>query len=209
MNPVIRVTAVAATGSVSGVIDPASAHAFVWTTMGLDTVTTSADHTTGAFKLWGLVNGTYAIRANQVEVMSYPALPGPISGPSLITLAATGLALALIGGVSYFEAPRLEDLFQQAACSTVEIVASDDAVSGPQGLEDSGGGSQTRRKSSATLSFFEGCQALFQGSASGVVCARVLEAPVLARRGLRVGRRQVDGRHHRARADARQGFGIA
>ncbi len=39
------------------------------------------------------VNGTYAIRAHQLEVMCYPCLPAPVMGPSLITLAATGLAM--------------------------------------------------------------------------------------------------------------------
>lgn len=61
MNPVIRVSAIAATGSVKGVISPASAKALVWATMGVDTVETLADPLTGAFVLPGLLSGTIAI----------------------------------------------------------------------------------------------------------------------------------------------------
>lgn len=61
MNPVIRLAVVAATGSIAGAIDPASANTLVWTTMGADTVETVADHSSGAFVLSGLINQTYAI----------------------------------------------------------------------------------------------------------------------------------------------------
>lgn len=39
------------------------------------------------------VNGTYAIKANQVELLCLPPLPPAIPGPSVITLAATGLMM--------------------------------------------------------------------------------------------------------------------
>jgi hypothetical protein len=39
------------------------------------------------------VNGAYGIKANAVEVLCMPPLPPAIPGPSVITLAATGLAM--------------------------------------------------------------------------------------------------------------------
>src|SRR5579872_7416953 len=39
------------------------------------------------------VNGTYAIRANQVEVLCRPPLPPAIPGPSVLSLVSTGLAM--------------------------------------------------------------------------------------------------------------------
>jgi len=62
MNPVIRCAAIAASGSIAGVIVPASANTWVWTIMGADTVETIADNTTGDFVLQGLIAGTYSIQ---------------------------------------------------------------------------------------------------------------------------------------------------
>lgn len=61
MNPVIRVSAIEATGSIAGVVVPASADTWVWTTMGVDTIATLANHTTGVFVLPGLIEAHYAI----------------------------------------------------------------------------------------------------------------------------------------------------
>jgi hypothetical protein len=39
------------------------------------------------------VKGSYGIKANSLEVLCMPPLPPAIPGPSVITLAATGLAV--------------------------------------------------------------------------------------------------------------------
>jgi hypothetical protein len=61
MSPVIRVNAVVTSGSVSGTVDPASAKAYVFTTIGQDTVSARADTLTGFFRLMAIPEGTYDI----------------------------------------------------------------------------------------------------------------------------------------------------
>ncbi len=61
MSPVIRLNAVVTSGSISGVVDPASAHARVFTVVGQDTVSTRADTLSGFFRLMALPEGTYDV----------------------------------------------------------------------------------------------------------------------------------------------------
>lgn len=60
LKPVIRAVATATTGTIIGVVLPASAHASVWAYGQIDTVTTSTD-TTGSFMLAYLNPETYTI----------------------------------------------------------------------------------------------------------------------------------------------------
>jgi hypothetical protein len=57
LTPVIRVEAVQSSGSISGTVSPASAHAAVSAIAGSDTSTTFADTTTGFFKIMPLLGG--------------------------------------------------------------------------------------------------------------------------------------------------------
>ena len=61
LTPVIRVVANASSGSISGKVLPLTAMADVWTVAGSDTVRTSADATTGDFKLMALPEGSYSV----------------------------------------------------------------------------------------------------------------------------------------------------
>lgn len=61
MRPVIRVIANVISGSISGVVSPASAHALVSTMAGLDTLTTYANVTSGGFMLMALPAGIYSV----------------------------------------------------------------------------------------------------------------------------------------------------
>ena len=61
LRPVIRVIANIVSGSISGIVSPASANAFVSTVAGLDTVTTYANVTSGGFTLMALPAGLYAV----------------------------------------------------------------------------------------------------------------------------------------------------
>ncbi|MBM4162543.1 MAG: DUF4382 domain-containing protein [Ignavibacteria bacterium] len=62
LKPTVRVQAVVTSGSISGTVLPVAAKASVWTTVGQDTVFTTADTTSGAFKLVALPEGTYTLR---------------------------------------------------------------------------------------------------------------------------------------------------
>ncbi|MBM4161436.1 MAG: DUF4382 domain-containing protein [Ignavibacteria bacterium] len=62
MVPVIRLQANVVSGTVSGVVQPVVAKPIVWTVAGIDTVSTKADPTSGAFKLMAMPEGTYTVR---------------------------------------------------------------------------------------------------------------------------------------------------
>ncbi len=61
LQPVIRVEAAITSGTISGTVSPAAARASVSAILGVDTVTTNCDTTTGAFKLMALPAGTYSV----------------------------------------------------------------------------------------------------------------------------------------------------
>lgn len=61
LSPVIRVVANQISGTISGVVSPASAKAVVSTIAGADTVTSVADTTSGAFMLMALPAGVYNV----------------------------------------------------------------------------------------------------------------------------------------------------
>ena len=61
LRPVIRVIANIVSGSISGIVSPASANALISTVAGLDTVTTYANVTSGGFTLMALPAGLYAV----------------------------------------------------------------------------------------------------------------------------------------------------
>ncbi|HEX7345041.1 MAG TPA: DUF4382 domain-containing protein [bacterium] len=61
MNPVIRVVANAISGTVSGIIDPPSAQARVWTIAGTDTISAWADTSSGGFMLMAVPEGEYDV----------------------------------------------------------------------------------------------------------------------------------------------------
>ncbi len=62
MVPVIRLVPVVTSGTISGIVAPLSAASSVFAINGTDTVSTSADVSTGAFKLMALVQGTYTVK---------------------------------------------------------------------------------------------------------------------------------------------------
>jgi hypothetical protein len=61
LNPVIRVEANAISGTISGIVVPASAQALVWTVAGMDTISAWADTTSGEFMLMAVPEGTYDV----------------------------------------------------------------------------------------------------------------------------------------------------
>jgi len=61
MQPVIRVQALVTSGSISGLIAPIVARAFILTVIGTDTIGTAADTITGEFRLMALPAGLYAL----------------------------------------------------------------------------------------------------------------------------------------------------
>ena len=69
---------------------------------------------------------------------------------------------------------------------------------GVEQLEQRRGRREARREAQPADAAFERREVLLERVARAVVRARVLEALVLAGRGLRVGRRVVDRRHHGA-----------
>jgi len=67
LNPVIRVIANVVSGTISGTIDPAAAHPWIWTVAGLDTCSTYADALSGYFMLMALPEGTYAVHIEPTD----------------------------------------------------------------------------------------------------------------------------------------------
>ncbi|RJP82262.1 MAG: DUF4382 domain-containing protein [Candidatus Zixiibacteriota bacterium] len=67
LSPVIRVIANIISGTISGMIDPASARPWVWTVAGLDTCSTYADAWSGYFKLMALPEGIYAVHVEPTD----------------------------------------------------------------------------------------------------------------------------------------------
>lgn len=74
--PVIRVQTAVTSGSISGTIAPANAGAYIWTTVGPDTVSTYAA-TDGSFKLIALPEGMYTVT---IESMNSAYLGTTVSG---------------------------------------------------------------------------------------------------------------------------------
>ncbi len=68
MNPVIRVTAVVTSGSISGQVLPTDANATVSTVVGTDTVSTNPN-TEGFFKLMTLPSGVYSIHIAPANIV--------------------------------------------------------------------------------------------------------------------------------------------
>lgn len=69
LQPVIRVVANAVSGSVSGLITPASAQSVIRTEVGIDTVSAYADTSTGAFSLVALPAGIYDLAITPTDTM--------------------------------------------------------------------------------------------------------------------------------------------
>ena len=94
LQPVIRVQATTASGSISGVALPLDAQISVYTTVGSDTVSASPDSGTGFFKLMALPEGTYTVSFR-------PANPAyeemAVSGVEVLPGQDTGLGVVLIG----------------------------------------------------------------------------------------------------------------
>jgi hypothetical protein len=67
LSPVIRLAAAQISGTISGVISPASARGIVTAVGGADTVSAVADTTSGAFKLMALPAGSYDVRIDPLE----------------------------------------------------------------------------------------------------------------------------------------------
>ncbi len=61
LSPVIRLVATQTSGTISGTILPVAAKAVASTTVGADTVSASADTTSGYFRLMALPAGTYSV----------------------------------------------------------------------------------------------------------------------------------------------------
>lgn len=64
MNPVIRVVPAEISGTISGKINPVNADASVSALSGTETISTTADTTTGLFKLMALIQGTYDVKVS-------------------------------------------------------------------------------------------------------------------------------------------------
>jgi len=62
MRPVIRIVAIASTGSIAGTLSPPDVGASIWALAGVDTVQGTTPVTAGHFTLAGLPPGTYAVR---------------------------------------------------------------------------------------------------------------------------------------------------
>lgn len=69
LDPVIRVEADVVSGTISGTIAPAASRATVSTVSGSDTITTSADSTSGAFELMALPAGTYSVAIHPTDTL--------------------------------------------------------------------------------------------------------------------------------------------
>jgi len=67
LNPVIRVIANVVSGTISGIIDPASARPFIWTVAGLDTISSYADTLSGYFMLMALPEGTFPVHIEPAD----------------------------------------------------------------------------------------------------------------------------------------------
>lgn len=71
LKPVIRAIHQAVSGALTGVINPIASNATVWAKLGTDSVSATADATTGKFFFPGLDEGTYILRVVPVT----PYLP--------------------------------------------------------------------------------------------------------------------------------------
>jgi hypothetical protein len=69
LQPVIRVIANVISGSISGIISPASAQAVIRTEVGIDTVAAYADTLSGAFSLVALPAGIYDLAITPTDTM--------------------------------------------------------------------------------------------------------------------------------------------
>jgi hypothetical protein len=78
LNPVIRVMPMVISGTISGRVLPLDAQATVFTTIGLDTVTTYPD-TAGFFKLMALPQGTYNVEIHPENISYKDTLIGGVN----------------------------------------------------------------------------------------------------------------------------------
>ena len=77
MRPVIRVVANIVSGSISGVVSPATALALISTTFDSDTMSTYADVATGGFRLMVLPAGIYSVKIDSgVDIYADSTLTG-------------------------------------------------------------------------------------------------------------------------------------
>lgn len=67
LKPVIRIFTEVITGSIKGVVQPVEARPLVMAIMDEDTVSTYSDTVSGAFKIRGLSEGSYALKFEPVE----------------------------------------------------------------------------------------------------------------------------------------------
>ncbi|MNU92512.1 hypothetical protein D3C71_824310 [compost metagenome] len=89
---------------------------------------------------------------------------------------------------------------EQAEAPAIDVVHRHHVAAGIQQFDHRRAGGHARRKGEAAGAAFQRSHATLVGEAGRIVRARVLEALVLARAGLRIGRGGVDRRHHRAGA---------
>jgi hypothetical protein len=95
LNPVIRVTANVVSGTISGIIDPASARPLIWTVAGIDTCNIYPDTLSGYFKLMALPGGTYAVHIEPTTAYQDTT----VSGVQVIAEQTTNLGtIVLIPG---------------------------------------------------------------------------------------------------------------
>jgi hypothetical protein len=94
LQPVIRVQATTASGSISGIALPLDAQLSVYTTVGSDTVASYPDAGTGYFKLMALPEGSYTVSFKPANA-AYEEMA--ISGVEVLPGQDTGLGVVLIG----------------------------------------------------------------------------------------------------------------
>ena len=92
----------------------------------------------------------------------------------------------------------LADALEQPVAAAVQVVHRDDVVAAVQQFQQGRGRRQPGREREAAAAALQRRHAALVGEAGRVVGARILEALVHARAGLRVGAGRVDRRHHRA-----------
>ncbi|MCI0707033.1 MAG: DUF4382 domain-containing protein [Ignavibacteriae bacterium] len=78
LHPVIRVQRADSSGSISGSVTPLNAGAYIWTTVGEDTVSTYAE-ADGSFKLMAMPEGAYTVNVESMSDLYFGAtVPGVV-----------------------------------------------------------------------------------------------------------------------------------
>lgn len=93
---------------------------------------------------------------------------------------------------------------EQAEGAAIQVVHRHHVAAGVQQLHHRGGGGHAGGERERTRAAFQRRDTALIRKARGVVGARILEALMLARAGLRIGGRRVDRRHHRPGAGVRR-----